>query len=68
VGQATGRAINLALHAGEEQYIFGVGTGISNIGDCGGGPWGGPFVGPQSGDSGDWVAGKMEAGAEGIRR
>ena len=55
-GQATGRAINLAFDLGKisgvEQYLFGVGTVAGDICDS---PTGGPFVGPQPGDSGDWL-------------
>lgn len=54
VGQANGRAINLMLTTPAGQAIFGVGTAAQPISQCGG-LLGGPFVGPQPGDSGDWV-------------
>lgn len=54
VGQANGRAINLMLTTPDGQSIFGVGTAAQPISQCGG-LLGGPFVGPQAGDSGDWV-------------
>lgn len=54
VGQANGRAINLMLTTPDGQPIFGVGTAAQPISQCDG-VLGGPFVGPQSGDSGDWV-------------
>jgi steroid delta-isomerase-like uncharacterized protein len=54
VGQANGRAINLMLTTPDGQAIFGVGTTAQPISQCNG-LFGGPFVGPLPGDSGDWV-------------
>lgn len=68
VGQANGRAINLAIAAGTDEngeaaWIFGVGTLINNISECAG-VVGGPFVGPQAGDTGDWLGcGGLRGGA-----
>ena len=58
-GQVNGRAINLALDLSTAKkpgvYVFGVGTALDPIQsqNCGT-ALGGPFVGPQPGDSGDW--------------
>ena len=72
-GQVTGRAINLILNLGMNgsglgQYVFGVGTALDPIQSktCGN-LLGGPFVGPQPGDSGDWVAANMDSNPDGIR-
>ena len=54
VGQATGRAINLMITVGDGQYVFGVGTLERPLDQCGG-EMGGPFVGPEAGDTGDWA-------------
>ncbi len=62
-GQVNGRAINLIFVVGENKYIFGVGTTLSPIKneECGM-VLGGPFVGPEPGDAGDWLAfGKVDA-------
>jgi hypothetical protein len=53
VGQSTGRAINLLFTVGDGQYLFGVGTMEHDLATCDG-AMGGPFVGPQPGDAGDW--------------
>ena len=53
VGQANGHAINLALSLGNKQYLFVVGTMLDTFAGCTG-TMGGPFVGPQVGDIGDW--------------
>jgi hypothetical protein len=58
VGQADGHAVNLLFTVAEGQYLFGVGTAEANLDDCHGalaGTMGGPFVGPQPGESGDWI-------------
>jgi hypothetical protein len=56
VGQANGRAVNMAFNLGEGVYIFGIGTAVNDTAgeDCGG-VLGGPLVGPNPGDSGDWL-------------
>ena len=56
VGQATGRAVNLMFTVADGQYVFGVGTAEQPLvgAECGG-TMGGPFVGPQAGDAGDWL-------------
>jgi hypothetical protein len=63
VGQANGRAINMAFNLGAGVYIFGIGTAVNDSAgeDCGG-VLGGPLVGPNPGDSGDWLI--CAAGAE----
>ena len=53
VGQVNGRAINLAFDLGTGKTVFGVGTLWKPISECDG-AIGGPLVGPQPGDSGDW--------------
>jgi hypothetical protein len=53
VGQANGHAINLAIDLGNRQHLFVVGTMWSTFAGCTG-AMGGPFVGPQIGDIGDW--------------
>ncbi len=53
-GQVNQQAINLVFTVGEEQYVFGTGTGTAPIYSCTG-TMGGPFAGPQPGDLGDWV-------------
>ncbi|MCL4302995.1 MAG: hypothetical protein KJ077_45330 [Anaerolineae bacterium] len=52
-GQAVGRSINLVFNLGEDKRIFGVGSLENDIRDCTG-LSGGPFTGPEPGDSGDW--------------
>jgi hypothetical protein len=52
-GQAIGRSINLVFNLGEDKRIFGVGSLENDIRDCEG-LSGGPFTGPEPGDSGDW--------------
>jgi hypothetical protein len=54
-GQVNGRAINLILTVAEGKYIYGVGTALNDIisDECGT-AMGGPFVGPEAGDSGEW--------------
>ena len=37
-----------------DTYLFGVGTAQRDFQECAG-IWGGPFVGPEQGDMGDWV-------------
>jgi hypothetical protein len=56
-GQVNGRAVNLVFVVGERKFVFGVGTTLNQIqnDDCGV-VLGGPFVGPEQGDSGDWLA------------
>jgi len=53
VGQANGHAINLAIDLGNKQYLFGTGTMWNTFSECSG-AMGGPFVGPQICDIGDW--------------
>jgi hypothetical protein len=52
-GQANGRAINLIVDLGGGKHLFGVGTLENDFSQCKGAV-GGPLVGPQSGDTGDW--------------
>ncbi|MFN8534848.1 MAG: hypothetical protein U0556_15030 [Dehalococcoidia bacterium] len=62
VGQATGRAVNLLVDLGEGRYVIGVGTAQQPLSGCAGlvdGVLGGPAVGPQSGDRGDWIGGAV---------
>jgi hypothetical protein len=57
-GQVDGRAINLIFGLGQGKYVFGTGTSLFPIdSDRCGGVLGGPFVGPEPGDMGDWVGG-----------
>ena len=62
-GQVNGRAVNLIFDLGDQRYIYGVGTSLYNVRDedCGG-ELGGPLVGPEPGDSGDWRKGKPGKG------
>jgi hypothetical protein len=53
VGQTQGRAINLLFVVGDGQELYGVGTMEHDLATCDG-AMGGPFVGPQPGDAGDW--------------
>jgi hypothetical protein len=53
VGQVTGRAVNLMITVADGQVIFGVGTLENDLSVCAG-QMGGPLVGPQPGDQGDW--------------
>jgi hypothetical protein len=55
-GQVEGRAIHLVFVVGEQKFVFGVGTTLNQIknDECGV-ALGGPFVGPEPGDSGDWL-------------
>ena len=54
-GQINGRAVNLIFNLGEDRYLFGVGTAWSPVeGENCGDVLGGPFTGPEAGDSGDW--------------
>jgi hypothetical protein len=58
VGQANGHAINLLFTIADGQYLFGVGTAAGDLAECNGvldGTMGGPFVGPQAADGGDWI-------------
>jgi len=58
VGQVNGHAINLLFDLGEGQRVFGAGTAESDLDQCDGdipGAIGGPAVGPQPGDRGDWA-------------
>ncbi len=56
VGQVNGRAINLAFDVGGGRTVYGVGTAQNDIHQCTG-DMGGPFAGPDAGDSGDWITG-----------
>lgn len=55
-GQVDGRAIHLVFVVGDQKFVFGVGTTLNQIenDECGV-ALGGPFVGPEPGDSGDWL-------------
>ena len=54
-GYVNGQAINLIFVVRQDTYLFGVGTAQRDFRDCAG-VWGGPFVGPELGDIGDWLA------------
>jgi hypothetical protein len=54
-GQVNGQAINLIFVVRPDTYIFGVGTLQHPVPECSG-VWGGPFVGPELGDIGDWFS------------
>jgi hypothetical protein len=54
-GQVNGQAINLIFVVRPDTYIFGVGTLQHSVPECAG-VWGGPFVGPELGDIGDWFS------------
>jgi hypothetical protein len=54
-GQVNGQAINLIFVVRPDTYIFGVGTLQHPVPECAG-VWGGPFVGPELGDIGDWFS------------
>ena len=54
-GQVSGQAINLIFVVRPDTYIFGVGTLQHPVPECAG-VWGGPFVGPELGDIGDWFS------------
>ena len=53
-GHVNGQAINLIFVVRQDTYLFGVGTSQSDFRECVG-VWGGPFVGPELGDMGDWL-------------
>jgi hypothetical protein len=58
VGQITGRAVNLMFTPAEGQPIFGVGTSAVDLVTSHGAVYtavGGPLVGPEAGDNGDWA-------------
>ncbi len=55
VGQVEGRGIHLAFDLGGGKTVYGVGTLQYDIHECRGN-LGGPFTGPDGGDSGDWLA------------
>jgi hypothetical protein len=44
----------LLVQGRPKTYLFGVGTAQRDFRECVG-LWGGPFVGPEQGDMGDWV-------------
>ena len=52
-GYAINQALNMVFDLGNGQYIFGVGSAQNDIRACKG-VAGGPFTGPEPGDSGDW--------------
>src|SRR5262245_43502181 len=53
-GHVNGQAINLIFVVRQDTYLFGVGTSQRDFHECAG-VWGGPFVGPELGDIGDWL-------------
>jgi hypothetical protein len=53
-GHVAGQALNLIFVVRPDTYLFGVGTSQRDFHECAG-IWGGPFVGPEPGDIGDWV-------------
>jgi hypothetical protein len=70
VGQAVGRAVHLLLRLPDGRQVFGVGTAGEHLASCppldaDGRPTvafdvGGPFVGPDPGDAGGWLAGQTQ--------
>ena len=52
-GQVDGRAISLAMDAGEGRTLYGTGASREVVSDCAG-EMGGTLAGPEPGDSGDW--------------
>jgi hypothetical protein len=53
-GHVNGQAMNLIFVVCQDTYLFGVGTSQRDFRECAG-IWGGPFVGPEQGDIGDWL-------------
>lgn len=53
VGQGDGRAVNLLVTLADGRVVYGVGVAEHDVRDCTG-AMGGPLVGPQPGDAGDW--------------
>ena len=53
-GYVNGQALNLIFVVRQDTYLFGVGTSQRDFHECAG-VWGGPFVGPELGDIGDWL-------------
>jgi len=53
-GHVNGQAMNLIFVVRQDTYLFGVGTAQHDFHECAG-IWGGPFVGPEQGDIGDWL-------------
>jgi hypothetical protein len=58
-GHVTGQAINLIFVVRQDTYLFGVGTSQRDFHECTG-VWGGPFVGPELGDIGDWLGTQIQ--------
>jgi hypothetical protein len=60
VGQVTGRAVSMAFNMGKapngtvDRYVFGTGLLLNGVEGCDKAPFGGPAVGPDFGDSGEW--------------
>jgi hypothetical protein len=58
IGQANGHAITMLIKLSDKQTVFGSGAAEADFSTCDGtilGAMGGPAVGPQVGDSGDWL-------------
>jgi hypothetical protein len=55
VGQITGRAVNLAFTLEDGRVLYGVGTSRGDL-RMGVFELGGPLVGPEQADAGDWLA------------
>lgn len=53
-GQAIGQSLDLLFYVDKDTYIFGTGVAEMAVHHCWG-VFGGPFVGPQPGDNGDWL-------------
>jgi hypothetical protein len=53
-GYVNGQALNLVFVVRQDTYLFGVGSSQRDFHECAG-VWGGPFVGPELGDIGDWL-------------
>lgn len=66
VGQATGRAVSLLITFADGQYLYGVGAAEQAVAACAG-EMGGPLVGPERGDLGDWAVVDVAAQAAGRR-
>ena len=55
IGEVDGHSVSLAFDLGDDQYVFGVGTAWDDMrGENCGQVVGGPLVGPQESDMGDW--------------
>ncbi len=53
-GRPRGRSISMLITLADGQTVYGVGVGEQEVGACAG-QMGGPLVGPEPGDMGDWA-------------